>query len=62
MSFFIDCGTLGAEWEFWCDLPAENTKNEVEHEEWTEDDERHEVDPVPGGPESVVGLWKVRKI
>ena len=37
-------------------LPAENTKNEVEHEEGAEDDEGDEEHPVPPVPLRVVGL------
>lgn len=27
-------------------LPAKNTKNQVQHEEWTEYNQRNKVDPV----------------
>ena len=37
-------------------LPAEYTKNEVEHEEGAEDDEGEEEHPVRGVPIRVVGL------
>lgn len=30
------------------DLPAQNTKNQIEHEEWTYHDERHKVEGVEG--------------
>lgn len=36
--------------------PAEDTKNEIEHEEGSNDDEWHKVDPVVGASEGVVRL------
>jgi hypothetical protein len=30
-------------------LPTKNTKNEIEHEEWTQYNKRHEVYPIPRG-------------
>jgi len=38
------------------DLPRQNTENEVEHEERSEHDERHKVNPVKRAPQSIVGL------
>jgi hypothetical protein len=37
-------------------LPAEDAEDEVEHEEWSDDDERDEEDPVVGAPNGIVRL------
>ena len=37
-------------------LPTENAKDKVEHEEGPDDDERHEESPVEHIPNRVVGL------
>ena len=39
-----------------CHSPAEDSEDKVEHEEGSDDDEGHEVDPVPGVPNGVVHL------
>jgi hypothetical protein len=44
------------------DSPAEDTKNEVEHEEGSNDDEGNEVHPVEGAAQRVVGLREQQKI
>ena len=36
--------------------PAEHTKDEVEHEEWAQDDEGDEEDPVEHGASGIIGL------
>ena len=38
------------------DLPAENTKDQVEHEEASNYDQRNEKDPIEGASYSIVGL------
>ena len=38
--------------------PAQNAKNEVEHEKGADDDHRHEVDPVERAADSVISLPK----
>ena len=37
-------------------LPTEDTKDKVEHEEWSDDNERNKVDPIKEAPQSVVSL------
>ena len=38
------------------DLPAENTKDQVEHEEASHHDQRNEKDPIEGASYGIVGL------
>ena len=40
----------------WTDLPWQDTQHQVEHEEGADDDERDEVEPVPGVSRYIVGL------
>ena len=40
----------------WSHLPTEDTKYKVEHEEGTDDNERHEVNPVEETPQGIVSL------
>jgi hypothetical protein len=40
-------------------IPRKNTENEIEHEERSEHDERHKVNPVKRAPQSIVGLQKI---
>ena len=41
-------------------VPAENSEDQVEHEEGTQDDEGHVVHPREGTSERVIGLSKMR--
>ena len=41
-------------------LPAENAKDKVEHEEGPDDNERHEESPVEHVPNCIVGLEKTQ--
>ena len=41
-------------------LPAENAKDKVEHEEGSDDNERHEESPVEHVPNGIVGLEKTQ--
>ena len=42
------------------DLPTENAKDKVEHEEGPDDNERHEESPVEHVPNGIVGLEKTQ--
>ena len=37
-------------------LPTEDSKNQVKHKEWTDDDKRDEVQPIEHVPHGVVSL------
>ena len=37
-------------------LPAQDTENEIEHEETSDDNQRNEKDPIEGAADCVVGL------
>ena len=50
-------GQLRIDW-----LPAQDTENEVEHEEGPDDDERHEVDPVEVAAHRIVRLKQNEKL
>ena len=38
------------------DLPAKNTQNQVEHEEWSYNNQRNEEDPVEHTSKGIIGL------
>ena len=40
-------------------LPTEHTKNQIEHEEWTNHNEGHKVDEIERSTQGIVGLQKI---
>ena len=42
-------------------LPAQDSEDEIEHEEGADDDEGDEEDPVEGAPDGIVGLKRIEK-
>ncbi len=40
----------------WICLPTQNSKNQVEHEKWSNNNEWHEVDPIEGAAKGIIGL------
>ena len=61
---YVQCGKKSSlvvekEKKFLVFLPTEHTKNQIEHEEWTNHNEGHKVDEIERSTQGIVGLQKI---
>lgn len=42
-------------------LPAQYTKNQIQHEKWSDHNQRNEIEPVVSGAKRIIRLEKVTK-